>query len=199
MLTCQSPCNRWIIVLGVKLLRAGCSMSVDEGHLMRYLLLFVLTLSVCSCSKPNNERFTSSLRDDLSGVWVYPAEQLGTTSITIVDQHRWRSFTYDPNRIDTETQANMSDSGEVLGEEGVYFFANPTNFYPPRFFQRAPNGTPYIILTRHTYDEFNRTGTLPVQIWIRAADKFDPDQPPVRPSIKVLGIPYSDIFKPKPD
>jgi hypothetical protein len=165
--------------------------------MIRYILLLVLALSACSRPNPNNERYTSSLRDDLSGVWVYPAEQLGATSITVVDKHQWKSFTYDPDRIDTKTKTNMSDSGEVLGEEGVYFFANPTNFYPARFFQRAPNGTPYIVLTRHTYDEFNRTGTLPVQIWIRVADKFDPEKPPARPSIKILGIPYHDIFQPK--
>ena len=164
---------------------------------MRYLLLLVLTFAACSRSNPNDERYTSSLRDDLSGVWVYPSEQLGRTSITVVDKHRWRSFPYDPNRIDTTTETNMTDGGEILGEEGVYFFANPTNFYPPNFFQRAPNGTPFMILAHSTYDEFMRTGTLPVQIWIRVADKFDPAKPPVRPSIDVLGIPYHNIFKPK--
>lgn len=162
---------------------------------MRYIFLLFL-LASCSRQNPNDERFTSSLRDDLSGVWAYPSEQLGQTTMVVVDKHRWRSFHYNPDRIDTK---NEYDSGEVLGEEGVYFFANPTNFYNPSFFQRAPTGTPFIILTRSTYDEFKRTGTLPVQIWIRVADSFDPASPPKRPSIKVLGIPYHNIFEPKPE
>ena len=153
-------------------------------------------LASSSRPNPNDERFTSSLRDDLSGVWAYPSEQLGQTTIVVVDKHRWRSFIYSPDRIDPK--ADEYDAGEVLGAEGVYFFANPTNFYSSSFFQRAPTGTPFIIRTRSTYDEFNHTGTLPVQIWIRVADTFDPANPPKRPSIKVLGLPYHNIFEPKP-
>lgn len=162
---------------------------VTEILLMRFFLLCGLAaLAACSRSDTSEERFQSGLRDDLSGVWVYPAESQGQTVVVVVDGHRWQSFLYKAGGIDVK--ADAQDAGEVLGEEGVYFFANRGNFYNPVFFQRAPDGTPFMILSRASYDGTVRSGKLPADVWIRVADRFDPAQPPARPSIKALGLPH---------
>lgn len=146
-----------------------------------------------SCSHPNQERFTSGLRDDLTGVWVYPSEQLGETTMLVVTGDMWQSYIYRPDAINVKD--DLRDTGEILGQEGVYYFANPTNFYSPYFLMESPEQVKYFIINRTSYDSFLSDGQLSVQVLIYAGDVFDPDNPPMRPSIETLGVPFVNIFE----
>jgi len=138
--------------------------------------------------------FKSSLRDDLSGVWVYPSEVPGETTLYHVTGHYWVCYKYYPQGIDLKN--DHYDAGKILGQEGVYYFANPTNFYSPNFLVRAPNGRQFLIINRGSYDKYKETATLEVFISIRVADTFNPQAPPVRPSITELGISFHNRFDP---
>jgi hypothetical protein len=132
--------------------------------------------------------YKSSLRDDLSGVWVYPSEALGETTLTVVKGHNWTCYRHHGGCVDLEK--DHYDAGKILGQEGVYYFANPTNFYSPYFLVRAANGRRFLIINRGNYDKYKETGTITTSVSIWVADRFDTESPPVRPSITALGIPY---------
>lgn len=163
---------------------------------MKSAFLIILMLSLVACSQ-KDERYSSSLVDDLSGVWVYPSEGIGDTTILVVQGHRWVSYFYQADRISTDPGDKYYDAGEILGQEGVYYFANPTNFYSPRFLIHAPNGNQFMIISRVNYDRYKETGVTEVAVIIRVADALNAERPPVRPSIKALGVAYHNRFAPE--
>ena len=154
----------------------------------RALLLSALTL-LTACEQ-RVSRYDSSLRDDIAGVWVYPREQTGVTTVLFTDGVTWKSYEYAENSISTRKDAKSYDSGEVLGQEGTYFFANKGNFYSPDFLVRTPTGKDIFIRSRSSYDRFKETGRIPYQVIVRVARTLDPQKPPERPSIETLGLPY---------
>jgi len=151
------------------------------------------TVSV-SPDESNNERNSSGLIDPLDGVWVYPAEQTGETTITVIHGMSYKNYRYSAERIDAK--ADLEREGPVWGQEGVYFFPNKANYYSPSFFQKS-NGQKFLLLNRFDYDKFLKRGTVPVQLQIRVGDTLDVAKPPSRPSIEILGLPCEVVLPKK--
>ena len=149
------------------------------------LILPLLTLSACKLSVTRNN---SPLIDNLDGVWTYPKEQPGDTSVTVIKGMRYRIFDYYE-----DTGYELSRSGEVWGQEGVYFCPNEASYYSPKFFVEK-NDQRFLILNKNDYDKYIREGRLEVSVLIRVADELDEGKPPIRLSIEVLGLPYDNPF-----
>jgi hypothetical protein len=84
------------------------------------------------------ERNSSGLIDPLDGVWVYPVEQPGETTLMVVRGMTYKHYRYSAQRMDAK--ADLEREGPVWGQEGVYFFPNQASYYSPSLFleeQRA--------------------------------------------------------------
>jgi hypothetical protein len=151
-------------------------------------LMIVVAIVVTSCG-PKITRNDSSLIDDLSGVWTFPTEQRGDPSVLVVDGMKYTIYEYTPRN-----GYSVYRRGEVIGEEGVYFFQNEASYYSPSFFIER-DGRKFLIPNKHDYDKFVRTGRLEVLIDIRVADNLDFSKPPPRVSMETLGLPYDNLWK----
>ena len=129
---------------------------------------------------------------DLNGVWTYPKEQPGETSVTVIEGLGYRIYDY----FD-DIGYDLSRTGRICGQEGVYFFPDDASFYSPKFLAKA-NGKQFFIPNRHSYDEFIRDGSVKLSIWIQSAAILDKSSPPIRHSIESLNLPYSNPFKNTP-
>jgi hypothetical protein len=153
----------------------------------RLVPLVLLAMALTACHRGESSRNDSSLIDNLTGVWVYPSEQPGDASVTIIEGMRFKIYDY------SQQGYKLSRQGEVWGQEGVYFFPDNASYYSPKFFVEH-EGAKLLILNKHDYDKYVRDGQLETAIWMRVGDTLDFNNPPTRPSIKSLGLPYNNIY-----
>jgi len=144
-----------------------------------------------SCG-PEITRNNSSLIDDLDGVWTYSIESGSdngsipdSTTVTVVSQMKYTIYSYASGRYSKYRQ------GEVVGEEGVYFFQNEASYYSPMFFIES-GGYKLLIFGKHDYGTFIKTGQFDAITLIRSADQLDFRKPPHRISMAAVGLPFHD-------
>ena len=174
---------------------------------MRYrlrTLMIVLALGpMLSACGPAITRNNSSLIHDLNGVWTYSIESPSSdgnipdsTTVTVVSEMKYTHYNYASGRY------SKYSAGEIVGQEGVYFFQNEASYYSPNFFVEN-SGTKILILNKLDYDKYIKTGQISTMTLIRTADKLDFSRPPPRASIQTVGLPfydnYSDLRNPNPN
>ena len=159
-----------------------------KSHVVLLIPLLVLT---ASC-KPADTRYKSSLIDDLSGVWVYPHEcstgENDEKSLLVVDRNSYTYYDYS-----NQHGYEQSRSGDIMGQEGVYFFPNEASFYSPKFLVER-NGQRFLVLNKLDYEQYVKNDRLDLPVLIRACDKLDLNQPPPQLSIEILELPYDNPF-----
>jgi riboflavin biosynthesis pyrimidine reductase len=79
---------------------------------MRRALLLSAFALLTACEQ-RVSRYDSSLRDDIAGVWVYPREQTGITTILVTDGVTWKSYGYAENSISTREDAKWLVRGDL--------------------------------------------------------------------------------------
>jgi len=154
------------------------------------MLMLVLALSV-SC-KPVVTREVSPLIDDLSGVWLYPKELTDDPNdektALVIDNRSYAYYDYS-----NQHGYERSRSGNILGQEGVYFFPNEASYYSPKFFVKR-DGKQFLILNRLAFERYVKDDRIDLLVLIRVSDKLDMSNPPQQPSIESLGLPYDNPF-----
>ena len=163
-----------------------------RNHLAITTVMIVLAfLSAC---KPRVTRNISSLIHDLSGVWTYSLESgpsngsiPDSTTVTVVDGMNYIIYEYGSGRYSEYRR------GEIVGQEGVYFFQNEASYYSPKFFVEN-SGRQCLILNKLAYDKFVKSGQLDAMVEIKVAEKLDFRAPPPRVSVETVGLPYYDDY-----
>jgi len=171
------------------------SMESDYGHFRRNLndaqksFERATALSSYEADLPE-DWFNSSLIDDLNGVWVTPSEA-GTgynTRITVIKDMKYVGYRYNEKEMDLVDDFVLR--GPVLGESGVYFLPNRAALYGPKFL--VENNGYKFFLNKDAYDDYLRNGKVSIYTLIRVSDSLDFKSPPIRPSLRVLGLPFEN-------
>ena len=154
----------------------------------RFHFVLILSVFLMVACNPTITRNSSSLIDNLDGVWTYPKEQEGDISVTVISGMRYETYDYYDDH-----GYELSRAGDIMGQEGVYFFPNEASFYSPKFYLET-NDEQALIINKFSYNKYIREGRLDVAILLRVSDTLDKSKPPVRTSIEMLGLPYDNPF-----
>jgi hypothetical protein len=174
----------------------GENATTQQPSMRNRLAIATLTvvLAFVSACKPKVTRNNSSLIHDLSGVWTYSLESgrsngaiPDSTTVTMIDGMNYIVYEYGSGRYSEYRR------GEIVGQEGVYFFQNEASYYSPKFFVEN-NGRQCLILNKFSYDKFVKSGQLNAEVEIKVAEKLDFHHPPPRVSVETMGLPYYDDY-----